>query len=116
MVLCYTGKSLVISRQGSGNSGHDPHSFVMPCADEHCSYLWNDVNSSGFFAIANIVANLIFIPKFGAHGAAWVAVATQLGYGLVVYFSAYIKTGVKIPVRDVLVYVLLALIVFLVLK
>ena len=71
---------------------------------------------SGFFAIANIVANLFFIPRFGAHGAAWVAVATQLSYGLVVYFSAYVKTGVKIPVRDVMIYALLALIVFLVLK
>ena len=71
---------------------------------------------SGFFAFANIVANLIFIPKYGAHGAAWVAVATQMSYGIVVYFSAYVKTGVKIPVRDALIYTLLALIVFLVLK
>ncbi len=71
---------------------------------------------SGFFAMANILANLFFIPRYGAHGAAWVAVGTQMLYGLTVYFSAYLKTGIKIPIRDVLIYALLALIVFMVLK
>ena len=71
---------------------------------------------SGFFAIANILANLYFIPKYGAHGAAWVAVGTQIGFALIVYITSFVKTGVRIPMKDMLIYALLALVVFMVLK
>lgn len=79
-------------------------------------YIQTLLRISAFFAIANILANLFFIPRFGAYGAAWVAVGTQSGYGLVVYFAAKIKTGLLIPLRDILIYVILAALVYIVLK
>ena len=71
---------------------------------------------SGFFAVLNIAANLFFIPRFGAHGAAWVAVATQTGFAASVYFASQLKTGMKILLRDVLIYILIASLAYMVLK
>jgi O-antigen/teichoic acid export membrane protein len=71
---------------------------------------------SGFFALANILANLFFIPRFGAHGAAWVAFATQTSYAVTVYTASFMKTSERISWKDILVYVLFAAFVFMVLK
>jgi O-antigen/teichoic acid export membrane protein len=71
---------------------------------------------SGFFALLNIIANLIFIPRFGAHGAAWVAVITQTCFAGSVYFASRLKTGMKILIRDVLIYLLIGVVAYMVLK
>ncbi len=71
---------------------------------------------SGFFALANILANLFFIPRYGAHGAAWVAFATQTSYAVTVYSASFLKTSERISWKDILVYVLFAAFIFMVLK
>ncbi len=71
---------------------------------------------SGVFAVVNILANLILIPRYGAHGAAWVAVGTQTGFALAVYIVSASRTGIGITARDILFYSLFALALFMVLK
>jgi O-antigen/teichoic acid export membrane protein len=71
---------------------------------------------SALFATANVLANVVLIPRYGVYGAAWTAVGTQTGYAILVSSMAIRRTNSGFARRHILLYALLALVLFMVLK
>jgi O-antigen/teichoic acid export membrane protein len=71
---------------------------------------------SGLLAAASIIVNVLMIPRFGAYGATWVAVGIQSLFAVLVCVIALRKTNTRIAWRDIMIYLLLALVLFMVLN
>jgi O-antigen/teichoic acid export membrane protein len=63
-----------------------------------------------------VLANVVLIPRYGVYGAAWTAVGTQTGYAILVSSMAIRRTNSGFARRHILLYALLALVLFMVLK
>ena len=68
------------------------------------------------FSLLNLVLNLIFIPKFGAMAAAVIACGTQSLYALCVIYFARIKTGIKLSLAFIPLYLGVGLVFYAVIK
>ena len=74
------------------------------------------VKLSGVFAVLNILLNFLVIPRYGAPGAAWVAVLTQNGFAVLLYMLSVRRTGISISGKEAAFYIVTGISVFLVAK
>jgi O-antigen/teichoic acid export membrane protein len=74
------------------------------------------VKLSGVFAVLNILLNFLVIPRYGAPGAAWVAVLTQNGFAVLLYMLSVRRTGISISGKEAAFYIVMGISVFLVAK
>jgi O-antigen/teichoic acid export membrane protein len=76
----------------------------------------NFLRVSAVFALTNILFNFFVIPRYGAEGAAWVALGTQSAFAIAVSYLAVRRTSIKYYMSDAGYYIALALISILIFK
>jgi O-antigen/teichoic acid export membrane protein len=66
------------------------------------------------FAIINIVINIILVPKLGFDGAAIATLISYLGLSLVIYHLAKKHMSIELPRKEIIIFVLSSIIMYLV--
>ncbi len=69
-----------------------------------------------FFSLLNVILNLFFIPKFGAMAAAVIACTTQSLYALSVIYFARMKTGIRLSLAFIPLYLGVGLVFYIIIK